>query len=99
MSTRINYFRALARLLYEDLNFVITGTATTSTSTTVLYDTDALKYSSFDANLYDRKWVYAMAAADASLRGYSQLTAGGWSGSAGTLALDSAITGLVATDL
>ena len=93
MATGIAYFRALARLLYEDLNFVITGTATTSTTTTTLYDTAALKYSSFDASLYDRKWLYAMAAADASTLGYSQLTAGGWSGSAGTLALDSAITG------
>lgn len=99
MAKRIAYYRALARLLYEEQDWTVTGTATTSTGTTTLYDTANLKYTSFDANLYDKKWVYGMEAADASTRGYAQVTAGGWSGSAGTLALDSVVTGLVSTDL
>lgn len=98
-TTRINLYRALAERLYLDKQEVVTGTATTTTGATTLYDTTRLKYTSGDANAYDRKYVYAMEAADASTRGFSRVTEGGYSGSAGTLGLSPDLTGLVTTDL
>ena len=97
-TTRINLYRALANRLYRGEQDVITGTATTTTSTTSLKDATRLDYSSADANAYDRRWVYAMAAADASTRGFTRITEGGYA-AAGTLALDPALTGLASTDL
>ena len=97
-TTRINLYRELAKRLYRGEQDVITGTATTTTSTTSLKDATRLDYSSADANAYDRRWVYAMEAADASTRGFTRITEGGYA-AAGTLTLDPALTGLASTDL
>lgn len=97
-TTRINLFRALAERLYLNELDVVTGTASTTTSTTSLTDATRLAWTNADSTAYDRCWIYAMAAADASTRGFTRVTDGGYT-STGTLALNPALTGLATTDL
>ena len=80
MPTRIAYYRALAQRLGRGNLDVITGTNATANggSNVTLTDSVQLAYSSGDANAFDRVFVYQMELADASTRGYSQITVGGW---------------------
>lgn len=99
MPTLINIYRELARR--RNPGGHVTGTATTSTAATALYDITNLKYSSGDANEYDRMYVYAeitTAGADAGERGFSRVTEGGLAPSTGVLTLSPGITSFAADD-
>jgi hypothetical protein len=97
-TTRINLYRDLARVLGRGKLDVITGSASTNTSTTSLVDPTRLTYSSGDPNAYDRVWVYAVTITDAVARGFSRVTEGGFTVATGALALSPALAGLVTTD-
>ena len=100
MSTsRINLYRRLAGVLGRGKLEVVIGTATNTTNTTQFTDTSRLKYASGDANAYDRVWVYAMEAADASTRGFGRITEGGWDFANGVSAYTPAtMSGFAVTD-
>lgn len=99
MSTKgIDLYRDLAKRLGRDKLSVITGTNTSSTNTS-LTDATRLKYSSGDANAYDRVSVYVMTASDAALRGFSQITEAGYDFTNGTCTLSPAIASLANTDI
>ena len=89
MPARINYQRALSRLLYQGTHDPITGTTTSTTATEVTDLLGSLNYSTGDVNAFDRKYVILMEAADASLRGVSRVIEAGWA-VAGTLTVDPA---------
>ena len=97
-TTRINLYRDLARALGRGTLEVVTGTTTTANgaSNVTLTDVTQLKYSSGDANAYDRVFVYQMAASDNSTRGFSRITEGGYDFANGDFTMSPAIATTVA---
>ncbi|KKK80524.1 hypothetical protein LCGC14_2822630, partial [marine sediment metagenome] len=86
MPTRIALYRALAEAQYADEQDVIAGVATDHTTTTVK-DTAELKYSSGDANTYDRRYVYLEA-----IKEHARVIEAGYAGSTGILTLSGTLT-------
>lgn len=87
----LTLLRKLAERLYQGGDEglpIVTGTATGGTTTTLVDDGEqGLKYSSADANEFDRWWVYNETGGDAG-----RVTEGGLAGSTGTLTISPAIT-------
>ena len=98
MPANIDYFRELARRLYEHELPQVAGTNTSTDTATITDLLGNLNYSSGDTSFYDGVYVTLVKGSDNTTKGESRVTRGGWTVT-GSLTIDPAITTPAADDL